>query len=71
LFLRKYEERKTHNILFLMLEVAGSLLSIQSSLEMAPLGFPHTMLNVKMVKHNMRLAFIEKLFTNRKIGTGV
>ncbi len=44
---------------------------IQSSLEMAPPGFPHIMLNVKRVKHNMQLAFIEKLFTNRKIGTGV
>ncbi len=52
-------------------KVAGSLLVIQSSLEMAPPGFPHTMLNVKRVKHNMRLAFIEKLFTNREIGTGV
>jgi hypothetical protein len=35
------------------------------------LGFPHTMLNVKKVKHNMRLAFIEKLFTNCKIGIGM
>jgi hypothetical protein len=52
-------------------EVAGSLLSIQLSLEMVPPSFPHTMLNVKRVKHNMRLAFIEKLFTNREIGTGV
>ncbi len=52
-------------------EVASSLLPIQSSLEMAPPGFPHTMLNIKKVKHNMRLAFIEKLFTNRKIGIGV
>jgi len=34
-----------------------------------PLGFPHTMLNVKRVKDNMWLAFIEKFFTNRKIGT--
>ncbi len=34
-----------------------------------PLGFPHTMLNVKRVKDNMQLAFIEKLFTNREIGT--
>jgi hypothetical protein len=34
-------------------------------------GFPHTMLNVKKVKDNMRLAFIEKLFTNRKIGTNM
>ncbi len=33
-----------------------------------PLGFPHTMLSVKKVKDNMQLAFIEKLFTNRKIG---
>jgi hypothetical protein len=29
------------------------------------------MLNVKRVKDNMRLAFIEKFFTNRKIGTNV
>ncbi len=36
-----------------------------------PSRFPHTMLNIKRVKHNMRLAFIEKLFTNRKIGTSV
>jgi hypothetical protein len=34
-------------------------------------GFPHTMLNVKKVKHNMRLAFDEKLFTNHEIGTTV
>ncbi len=34
-------------------EVVGSLLSIQSSLEMAPPSFPHIMLNVKRVKHNM------------------
>ncbi len=52
-------------------EVAGSQLLIQSSLEMALLGFPHTMLNVKKVKHNMWLAFIEKLFINRKIGISV
>jgi hypothetical protein len=36
-----------------------------------PLGFPHTMLNVKRVKDNMRLAFIEKLFTDHEIGTNV
>jgi hypothetical protein len=36
-----------------------------------PLGFPHAMLSVKRVKHNMRLAFIEKLFINREIGTSV
>ncbi len=36
-----------------------------------PPGFPHTMLNVKRVKDNMRLAFIAKFFTNRKIGTSV
>ncbi len=35
------------------------------------LGFPHTMLSVKRVKDNMRLTLIEKLFTNRKIGTRV
>jgi hypothetical protein len=29
------------------------------------------MLNVKRVKHNMRLAFIEKFFTNWEIGIGV
>ncbi len=52
-------------------EVAGSLLPIQSSLEMALPCFPHTMLNVKRVKHNMRLAFIEKLFTNREIRISV
>jgi hypothetical protein len=52
-------------------EVAGFLLPIQSLLEMAIPGFPHIMLNVKRVKHNMRLAFIEELFTNREIGTSV
>ncbi len=36
-----------------------------------PPGFPHTMLNVKRVKDNMRLAFIEKFFPNHKIGTSV
>ncbi len=36
-----------------------------------PPSFPHTVLNVKMVKDNMWLAFIEKFFTNRKIGTSV
>jgi len=36
-----------------------------------PLGFPHTMLSVKRVKDNMQLAFIEKLFTDREIGTSV
>jgi hypothetical protein len=35
------------------------------------LSFPHTMLNVKKVKDNMRLAFIEKLFTNCEIETSV
>jgi hypothetical protein len=29
------------------------------------------MLSVKRVKHNMWLAFIEKLFTNREIGINV
>jgi hypothetical protein len=29
------------------------------------------MLNGKRVKDNMQLAFIEKLFTNRKIGTSI
>jgi hypothetical protein len=59
--------------------VVGSLPSIQPSLETMlqlvvthalqapPPGFPHTMLNVKMVKHNMQLVFIEKLFTNRNV----
>jgi hypothetical protein len=36
-----------------------------------PPGFPHTMLNVKRVKANRRLAFIRKLFTNREIETNV
>jgi hypothetical protein len=36
-----------------------------------PQGFPHTMLSVKRVKHNMQLDFIEKLFTNCKIGTSM
>jgi hypothetical protein len=36
-----------------------------------PPGFPHTMLNVKMVKHNMQLVFIKKLFINHKIGISV
>jgi hypothetical protein len=36
-----------------------------------PLGFPHTMLSVKMVKDSMQLAFIEKFFTNREIGNSV
>jgi hypothetical protein len=36
-----------------------------------PFRFPHTMLNVKRVKHNMWLTFIEKLFTNYKIGINV
>jgi hypothetical protein len=35
------------------------------------LAFPHTMLSVKKVKNNMQLAFIEKLFTNREIGTNM
>jgi hypothetical protein len=52
-------------------EVAGSLFPNQPSLETAPPSFPHTMLNVKRVKHNMWLAFIEKLFTNHEIGTSV
>ncbi len=52
-------------------EVACFLLLIQLLLEMAFPGFPHTMLNVKMVKHNMQLVFIEKLFTNREIRTSV
>jgi hypothetical protein len=52
-------------------EVAGSLPLIQPLLETAPPSFPHTMLSVKRVKHNMRLAFIEKLFTNWEIGTSM
>jgi hypothetical protein len=34
-------------------------------------GFPNTILSVKWVKDNMRLAFIEKPFTNREIRTSV
>ncbi len=37
----------------------------------SPPSFPHTMLSVKRVKDNMWLTFIEKLFTNREIGTNV
>jgi hypothetical protein len=36
-----------------------------------PSSFPHTMLSVKRVKDNMRLAFIEKLFTNHETETNV
>jgi hypothetical protein len=36
-----------------------------------PLGFPHPMLSVKRVKDNLRLAFIENLFTNREIETNI
>ncbi len=36
-----------------------------------PLGFPHTMLSVDWVKDNVRLLFIEKLFTNCEIETNV
>jgi hypothetical protein len=36
-----------------------------------PPRFPHTMLNVERVKDNVRLDFIEKLFTNREIKTNV
>jgi hypothetical protein len=36
-----------------------------------PSSFPHIMLSVKMVKDNMQLDFIEKLFTNREIGINV
>jgi hypothetical protein len=36
-----------------------------------PPSCTHTTLSVKKVKHNMRLAFIEKFFTNRKIGISV
>jgi hypothetical protein len=35
------------------------------------LGFPHTMLSVKRVKDNMRLAFIKRFFTNRTIDINV
>jgi hypothetical protein len=35
------------------------------------LGFPHIMLSVKKVKDNMRLAFIEKFFTNHEIRTNM
>ncbi len=52
-------------------EVANFLPPIQPTLEIAPPGFPHTMLNVKRVKHSIWLAFIEKLFTNCEIGTSV
>jgi hypothetical protein len=52
-------------------EVVGSLLPIQLSLKTTPLGFSHTMLSVKKVKHSMWLAFIEKKFANREIETSM
>jgi hypothetical protein len=36
-----------------------------------PPRFPHTMWSVERVKDNMRLTFIEKLFTNHEIGINV
>jgi hypothetical protein len=44
---------------------------VQEARAPPPSGFPHTMLNVKNVKDNMWLAFIEKLFTNCEIKTSV
>jgi hypothetical protein len=44
---------------------------VQEARAPPPSRFPHTILNVKRVKDNMRLIFIEKLFTNREIGTSV
>ncbi len=52
-------------------EVPSFRLPIQALLETTLPGFPHTMLSVKRVKHNMWLAFIETLFTNHEIGTSV
>jgi len=48
----------------------GGLINQEAKAPPLP-GFPHTMLNVKRVKDNMRLTFIEKLFTNHEIGTSV
>jgi hypothetical protein len=50
--------------------ITGGLIN-QEARALPPQGFPHTMLNVKRVMHNVRLDFIEKLFTNHKIGTSV
>jgi hypothetical protein len=51
---------------------AGNTQPINQEVGAPPLpGFPHTMLNVKRVKDNMRLAFIGKFFTNHEIGTSV
>jgi hypothetical protein len=51
---------------------AGTNQPINQEARAPPLpGFPHIMLNVKRVKVNVRLAFIEKLFTNRKIRINV
>jgi hypothetical protein len=36
-----------------------------------PSSFSHTMLSVKRMKDNMWLGFIEKLFTNREVGSSV
>ncbi len=50
--------------------MTGGLINQEAGTPPLP-GFPHTMLNVKKVKDNMRLAFIEKFFTDREIGTSV
>jgi hypothetical protein len=52
-------------------EEPSTLVGAQEVRAPPPLGFPHIMLNVKRVKDNMRLTFIEKLFTNREIETSV
>jgi hypothetical protein len=43
----------------------------QEARALSPQGFPHTILSVKRVKHNIRLDFIKNLFTNHEIGTSV
>jgi hypothetical protein len=48
----------------------GSLINQEAGAP-PPQGFPHTMLNVKRMKHNMQLDFIEKLFINHEIKTNV
>jgi hypothetical protein len=46
--------------------------SINQEVGATPLpSFSHIMLNVKKMKDNMRLAFIEKFFTNHEIETSV
>jgi hypothetical protein len=50
--------------------LGGGRFSVSDSIVVrnGPSKFPHTMLNVKMVKHNMQLAFIEKFSPIARLG---